>query len=118
MARDRPREPGANFGSMAALALAIAVHVAFIAVLIFSLRWQNRQPEPVTAELYAPPSKTAVAEPARRNRRPRRRPPRSPLPSPSRAPPPPKTAPKPAPSVEKPDTRAADIARKARPKRS
>ena len=38
------------------LALAIAVHLVFIAVLIFSIRWQNTPPTPVTAELYAAPS--------------------------------------------------------------
>ena len=50
-------------GQWPALALAIAVHVAFVAVLVFSLRWQNRKPEPVTVELYAPPSRMAVVEP-------------------------------------------------------
>jgi hypothetical protein len=44
-------------GQWPALALAIAVHLAFIAVLVFSLRWQNRPAEPVTVELYAPPAK-------------------------------------------------------------
>jgi hypothetical protein len=40
------------------------VQGAFVAVLIFSVRWQNRKPEAVTAELYAPPSKTqATAAP-------------------------------------------------------
>jgi colicin import membrane protein len=36
--------------------LAIAVHVAFVLFLVFSVNWQNRKPEPVTAELYAPPA--------------------------------------------------------------
>jgi colicin import membrane protein len=42
--------------------LAIAVHVAFILFLIFSVNWQNRKPEAVTVELYAPPA-TEKAEP-------------------------------------------------------
>jgi len=44
--------------------LAIAVHVAFVLFLIFSVNWQNRNPAPVTAELYVPPA-TEKIEPAR-----------------------------------------------------
>ena len=116
MALDRPRKPARVSGQWPALALAIAVHVVFIAVLVFSLRWQNRKPEAVTAELYAPPSKTATAEPAETKPPPPPPPPApvEPAPEPKPAPPPPKAVPKPEPKVEKPDTRAADIARKAR----
>ena len=57
MAKERPRGPARMSGQWPALALAIVVHVAFVAVLVFSLRWQNRKPEPVTVELYAPPPK-------------------------------------------------------------
>jgi len=116
MALDRPRKPARVSGQWPALALAIAVHVVFIAVLVFSLRWQNRKPEAVTAELYAPPSKTAVAEPAETKPPPPPPPPApvEPAPEPKPAPPPPKAVPKPEPKVEKPDTRAADIARKAK----
>ena len=53
MARDRPRRPERMSGQWPALALAIVVHIAFVVVLVFSLRWQNRKPEPVTVELYA-----------------------------------------------------------------
>jgi len=117
-------------GQWPALLLAIAVHVAFIAVLVFSLRWQNREPVPVTVELYGPPTKAAAVEP------PVAEPPPPPPPKPEPAPepkPPPKPEPKPAPppeppakkappkpepkvepKVEKPDARAADIAQKAR----
>jgi colicin import membrane protein len=112
-------------GQWPALALAIAVHVAFIAVLVFSLRWQNRKPEPVTVELYAPPSKLAVAErvtepvpPATPKPEPAPPPPPKPEPvaEPRRVPEPPpkKVAPKPEPKVEKPDPRAAEIAQQAR----
>ena len=119
MARDRPRRPARISGQWPALALAIAVHVAFIAVLIFSLRWQNRKPEPVTVELYAPPPKVAVTEPATEPA-PLPPPKPEPVPEPKRAPeprpepPPKKVVPKPEPKVEKPDPRAADIAQKAR----
>jgi len=44
--------------------LAIAVHVTFVLFLIFSVNWQNRKPEPVTAELYVPPA-TEKIEPAK-----------------------------------------------------
>ena len=63
MARDRPRRPARMSGQWPALALAIVVHIAFIGVLVFSLRWQNRKPEPVTVELYAPTQKAAAAAP-------------------------------------------------------
>ena len=93
-------------GQWPALALAIAVHLAFIAVLVFSLRWQNRQAEPVTVELYSPPAKVVATEPPKE-------PPPPPPPQPEPAPEP-KPAPKPEPKVEKPDPRAAEIAQKAR----
>jgi len=117
MRTDRPREPARVSGEWPALALAIAVHVAFIAVLVFSLRWQNRKLEPITAELYAPPVKATVAEVA--EPKPAAQPPRpEPAPAPKPVPPPPTAAPKPEPKpepkVEKPDPRAADIARKAK----
>ena len=129
MVHDRPRKPARVSGQWPALALAIAVHVVFIAVLFFSLRWQNRKPEPVTAELYGPPAKTvsepvlpkaappppAPPEPAPQPK-PAPEPKPAPQPEPKPAPPPPlpKAVPKPEPKVEKPDTRAADIARKAK----
>ena len=113
MARDRPRRPARISGQWPALALAIAVHVAFIAVLVFSLRWQNRKPEPVTVELYAPPPKMAVAEPVAEPV-PSPSPKVEPVPEPKPEPAPKKVVPKPEPKVEKPDPRVADIAQKAR----
>ncbi|MEO8306182.1 MAG: cell envelope integrity protein TolA [Betaproteobacteria bacterium] len=122
MRKDRPRKPARVSGQWPALALAVSVHVAFIAVLVFSLRWQNRKPEPITAELYAPPVKaaTVVEAPPKRVEAPP--PPPEPVPVPKAEPPPPtaapkpepKATPKPEPKAEKPDMRAADIARKAR----
>ena len=120
-------------GQWPALALAIGVHVVFIAVLVFSLRWQNRPPEPITAELYAPPTKVATAEPPAPPPPPPPQPEPAPVPEPKPLPKPepkpepkpvpppeppakkpaPKPEPKPEPKVEKPDPRAADIARKA-----
>jgi colicin import membrane protein len=119
MVRDRPRKPARISRQWLALALAIAVHVAFIVVLVFSVRWQNRKPEPVMAELYAPPPRTPVVEQAAPEPPPQPVPEPPPRPEPTRVPepprePPPKVASKPAPSVEKPDPRAADIAQKAK----
>jgi colicin import membrane protein len=71
--------------------LAIAVHVAFVLFLIFNVNWQNRKPEPVTAELYVPPAAEKV-EPAK----PQPEPPKPEPPKPrAEAKPPPVEPPKP-----------------------
>jgi colicin import membrane protein len=101
---DRPHRPRRPRGRWTALALAIAVNLVFLAVLIVSVSWQNRKPEPVTAELYAPPAKAVVAEP----------PPPPPPPPKTEPPPEPKVEPKPPPPVEQPDPRQAEIAQKAK----
>jgi colicin import membrane protein len=107
-----PRRPARDKGRWPALLLAVAVHAAFLAVLIFAVRWQNRQPEPVTAELYAPPAAAPVA-PTVQEPPPAPKP--EPLPEPAPVPktPPPLPVAKPEPVVEKPDPRAAAIALKA-----
>jgi hypothetical protein len=107
MTSDRPRAPATTSGRWPALLLAIVVNIVFIGVLFFSIRWQNRQAAPVTAELYAPPAKVTVAEPPPSPPQPARSPNRhrrSREPEP--APPPPKTVPTPEPKVEQPDPRA------------
>jgi colicin import membrane protein len=118
---DRPRTPREVTGKWLALALALLVQAAFVAVLVFSVRWQNRKPEAVTAELYAPPVRSSATE-APPQRAPAPAPPPRPQPVPQPAPPPapqpatakPPAVVPPAPKVEKPDTHAADIAQKAR----
>lgn len=102
---DRPRAPRRTKGKGWAFVLALAVQVGFLAVLVFSIQWSNRRPEPISAELYAPPApKAPVVE------QPPPPAPTPPQPEPQPAPPPPK----PAPVVEKPDPRAAEIALKAK----
>jgi len=93
-------------GKWAALMLALFVNLLFIAVLVFSVSWQNRKPEAVSAELYAPPPMNT----------PRPQPKVEPVQPPKIEPPPePRPVPKPpTPIVEKPDTREADIALKAK----
>jgi colicin import membrane protein len=116
MPTDRPRNPAQTLGRWPALLLAIAVNALFIGVLFFSIRWQNRQPAPVTAELYAPPTKVTVAETPVAPPAPARavEPPPAPVPKAEANPPPPLPVPKPEPKFDKPDPRAADIARKAK----
>lgn len=77
-----------------ALFLAIAVHLAFIIFLVFGVQWQNRPAQPVTAELYAPPTdKPAPPAP-------------EPEPEPKPVPPPPPPTPKPAPPAENKPSKA------------
>lgn len=95
-----------------ALALAVIVHLAFLAVLIFSIRWQNHAPEPVTAELYAPIAQPPKSAPPPPKIEPAPTPPKPvPVPPPKATPAPP---PKPVVEPEKPDNHDAEIALKAR----
>jgi colicin import membrane protein len=84
-----------------AFVLAIAVELGFLAVLVFSVQWQNRRPEPISAELYAPPVKIELPPQVQ---------PMQPMPEVNPPPPPPT----PEPIVQKPDPRAAEIALKAK----
>ncbi len=117
--KDRPRKPAQVSGQWPALGLAVAVHVAFIAVLVASVRWQNTPPQPVTAELYAPPPVApAVREPTppppEPQAKPEPKPEPAPKPLPKAEPPPPKPVPRVEPKAERPDPRAAEIALKER----
>ena len=91
---DRPAGAARARGKWTALMLALLVNLLFIAVLVFSVSWQNRKPEAVSAELYAPPPVNT----------PRPQPKVEPVQPPKIEPPPePKPVPKPpTPIVEKP----------------
>src|SRR4051812_46173063 len=92
---ERPRQPRRVRGKGWALVLAIAVELGFLAVLVFSVQWQNRKPEPISAELYAPPVKApVVVEPP---------PPQPPPPQPQPEVKPPPPPPKPEPVAPKAD---------------
>lgn len=115
---ERPRKPRQIKGKWWALVLALAVQLGFLVVMVFSVTWQNKPPQAISAELYAPPSKAPVAEPAPPVAVP---PPivpppvpTPPTPVPTPPVPAPKAVPVPVPKVERPDTKAADIALKAR----
>ena len=99
--RRRPdeRQRRRGRGRTLALALAIVVHAVFIGFLVWSVRWQSRPPEPVTAELYAAPQKIRAPDPE---------PKPAPAPEPKPVPPPPP----PPPQKVEPD--AAEIALKAK----
>lgn len=103
---DRPPRLTRVRGKWTALLLALFVNLLFVGVLVFSVSWQNRPPVAVTAELYAPPAKPVPQQQPRVEAAPKPEPP-PPRPVPVPTPPPP-------PLVEKPDTRAADIALKAK----
>jgi len=115
---DRPRSPRKLQRKWLALWLAVIVHAAFIAFLVVSVRWQNRPPAPVVAELYAPPVKAVAPpkqEPAAQPPPPKPEPPVPPKPEP---PLPPKAEPRPLPKADpkpdRPDPRQTDIALKAK----
>jgi len=101
-------------GRWLALTLALIIHAAFIAVLVFSIRWQNRQPDAVVAELYAPPVAAPAMPPPAPPPKPEPQPEPQRQPQPEPPPPAPAPAPKPAPVIEKPDPQAAEIALKAK----
>jgi colicin import membrane protein len=112
--RSAPRERARLPHRGVAFALAVAVHVVFLAVLIFSIRWQNRAPEPVTAELYAPIAVQPKVAPAPPPPAPKVEPTPTPPPPPPQVQPAPTPPPKPVVEPEKPDVRDAEIALKAR----
>jgi len=109
-------------GKWFAAILAAVVNLGFIAFLIFSVTWQNRKLEPVTVELYAPPSpaKTESApqpQPLPEPPKPQPEPPKPPPEPPKPQPEPPKPQPeppKPAPRVEPPAPSRAEIELKAK----
>jgi colicin import membrane protein len=101
--RERPRWSAAKW---TAAILAVAVHLAFVLFLVFSVSWQSRKPEPVVAELYAPEK---IETP--------KVPPEPPKPEPEPPKPPPEP-PKPPPEPPKPpEPTKAEIALKEKQER-
>ena len=107
----RQKPSGWSAAKWIAAILAIAVHVGFVVFLIFSVSWQNRKPEAVTVDLYAPPA--PVPAPAKAEPPPQAEPPKpEPVPPKVEPKPPPKVEPKPPPKVEPPTPSRAEIALK------
>ena len=104
-----PQRPGTDgaAGKWIAAILAVAVHLAFVVFLVFSVNWQNREPEVVSVELYAP--QPILAKPAPAPPAPERL---KPAPEPRKlAPEPPELKPEPPPPTR------ADIALKEKQKK-
>jgi colicin import membrane protein len=89
MMRSRNRsEPG----KLPAGVLALLVHLAFLALLVFGVAWRTQSPAPVTAELWQslpPPPKVAVVAPPPKPEVPKPEPKPEPRPEPKAEPAPP-----------------------------
>jgi colicin import membrane protein len=89
-AQDRPRQPG----GIRAVFLAVVVHAAFFALIVFGVTWQSRQQAPLQAELWKDlppaPKTTKAPEPE----------PPKPDPEPPKPEPPKPEPPKPEPPKE------------------
>jgi colicin import membrane protein len=108
--RERPRWSAAKW---AAAILAVAVHIAFVLFLVFSVNWQSRKPEILTAELYAP-EKIAPPKPQPEPPKPQPEPPKPQPEPPTPQPEPPKPAPEPP---KPPQPSQADIELKEKQER-
>jgi colicin import membrane protein len=108
--------PGWSVGKWIAAILAVGVHLAFVVFLILSVNWQNREPEPVSVELYAPQREAAPAPPPKPEPEPPKPAPEPPKPPPEPPKPPPEP-PKPAPKAEPPPPTRAEIALKEKQER-
>jgi colicin import membrane protein len=97
-------------GKWIAAVLAVAIHLAFVVFLVFSVTWQNRKPEAVSVELYAPPSPEKV-EPAK-SKPPEPEPPK---PEPPKPEPPKPEPPKPQPEPPKPQPEPPKLPPKVEP---
>jgi colicin import membrane protein len=91
---EKRRQPG----SLRAIVLAVAVHAAFFALIVFGVTWQSRPETPVQAELWdkLPPAPVAKApEPKPVPPKPEPPKPEPPKPEPKPEPPAPKAKPQP-----------------------
>lgn len=100
-------------GRVRAIALAIAVHAAFIALIVFGVRWQSMPTPPVVAELWdkIPTQQKAAPPPP---------PPVAPKPEPVKPPPPKPPEPTPEqakPAPPKPDPEIAEKAQREKRER-
>lgn len=98
-ALEKPRQPG----GIRSVFLALAVHAAFFALIVFGVTWQSRPDTPVQAEIWDKlPPVTAKAAPKQEPTPPEPEPPRQEPPKPEPVKPPPKP-PEEKPEPPKPD---------------
>ena len=121
--RERPSsEKRPNPGRLRAIFLAVAVHAAFIAVIVFGVNWQSAPTAPVQAELWSqlPPAKHAAPKaqpPKPEPPKPEPPKPEPPKPEPPKPEPPKPPPPKPEPKVEPPKVDPAIALKAEREKR-
>lgn len=113
--KHEPDEPAAlekraQPGRLPSILLAIAVHAAFFALIVFGVTWQSSPTPPVQAELWdkLPTTKPTAAKP------PPPDPPKPEPPKPEPQKPPPKAEPKDEPKPVKPDPAIAEKAERAK----
>ena len=111
--QEKPRQPG----RIRAVFLAVVVHAAFLALIVFGVTWQSRPQPPLQAELWsklppAPKAKAVEPQPAKPDPEPPKPEPEPPKPEPPK-PEPPKPEVKPTPP--RPDPAIAE--RREREKR-
>jgi colicin import membrane protein len=107
-ALEKRRQPG----RIRAIILAVAVHAAFFALIVFGITWQSRPEAPLEAELWKdlpPVSKAQTKPPAPEPEPPKPEPPK---PEPPKPAPPKPEPPKPAPPKPEPPKADAAIAEK------
>jgi colicin import membrane protein len=92
-------------GILGSVLLAVLVHALLFSVLFFGVRWQSRPPEPISVELWVPPSAPAPTVERAEVK-----------PAPKMEPPPPPPPPKPEPKVEAPRPPDIAVKEKAAPK--
>jgi colicin import membrane protein len=110
-APEKPRQPG----RIRAVFLAVVVHAAFFALIVFGITWQSRQEAPVQVELWdklppAPKSKAVEPEPPKPE-------PEPPKPEPPKPEPPKPEPPKPEVKPEPPKPDPAVVQKLEREKR-
>ena len=108
-ALETPRQPG----RIRAVFLAVGVHAAFFALIVFGVTWQSRPDVPVQAELWdkLPPASSVKAAPKEEPRPPEPEPVKPEPPKPEPEPPKPEPVkPPPKPPEEKPEPPKPDAA--------
>jgi colicin import membrane protein len=105
-ALEKPRQPG----RIRAVFLAVLVHAAFFALIVFGVSWQSSSTPPVQAELWDKLPPVKKAEPDAPKAEPPKPEPEPPKPEPAKPEPPKPEPPKPEPEPPKPEPAKPDPA--------